>query len=142
MRSFPAIYAAAGVASETVLDFEDASRLAPIDITISPTDVTVVIVPDSTFLELRDQQAMSPEGYPLRDYWTAVGEAYPGSRGVIALSPVGFNVAGTEALVMITFGCGIECGFDAFAVLRRAGNDWIVRDHKLLRGALEQRRPR
>jgi hypothetical protein len=141
-RSFPAIYPSAGIAAETVLDVENASRLAPVDITISTTDVSVVVVPDSTFLELRDQQPMSPEGYPLRDYWTALAEAYPGSLGVIGLSPAGFNAAGTEALVMITFGCGIECGFEAFVVLDRTGGDWNVRDHRLLNGALDQRRAR
>lgn len=56
---------------------------------------------------------------------------YPGHRGFIRLSPVVFNEAQTEALVLATVQCMGMCGHGDALVLQRINEAWRVVDRKL-----------
>lgn len=56
---------------------------------------------------------------------------YPGHRGFIRLSPVVFNEAQTEALVLATVQCMGMCGHGDALVLQRVNKAWRVVDRKL-----------
>jgi hypothetical protein len=58
-------------------------------------------------------------------------ERYPGHRGFIRLSPVAFNSAKTEALVLATVQCVSLCGHGDALVLQKTDSAWRVIDRKL-----------
>lgn len=52
-------------------------------------------------------------------------DRFPGARGFIRLSAVGFNKDKTVAVVGIQVSCGPLCGGSGFHVLQRHGDTWI-----------------
>ena len=52
-------------------------------------------------------------------------DRFPGARGYVRLSAVGFNRDKTVAVVGIRVGCGPMCGSSGFHVLQRQGDTWI-----------------
>ena len=55
-----------------------------------------------------------------------VMRAYPGARGELALSHVGFSADGEEALVYYETRCGSLCGRGALVRLQRVAGQWHV----------------
>lgn len=61
-----------------------------------------------------------------RDDWTDFGRAYPGARGFIHLSRVGFNSRLDEALVFASWTCGNLCGKGEFILFSKKDNVWKI----------------
>jgi hypothetical protein len=53
-------------------------------------------------------------------------ERYPGSRGLITLSAVGFNPDMTQALVHVALSCGALCGEGNLFLLRKDNGVWKI----------------
>jgi hypothetical protein len=58
--------------------------------------------------------------------WDAFYDRYPGVQGVLSLSAVAFNVAGTEALFAARLQCGKRCGYRDLVLMRKVNNAWTM----------------
>ena len=63
-----------------------------------------------------------------RGMWESFYKEYPKASGIVRLSPVGYNVEATEALVYIEHSCGGLCGAGYLVLLARQDGRWIVKD--------------
>lgn len=58
--------------------------------------------------------------------WETFFSKFPGSKGLINLSRVGFNSDRTQAIVHVGIGCGGTCGDTQVIFLRKDNNQWRV----------------
>lgn len=58
--------------------------------------------------------------------WKSFRQRYPDAVGVVRLSRVGFNPEGTQALVLLLYGCGEVCGEGTFILLTKAEAGWRI----------------
>jgi hypothetical protein len=58
--------------------------------------------------------------------WEVFHSKFPGSKGLIGLSRVGFNSDRTQALVHVGFGCDWNCGDSQLIFLRKDKNAWRI----------------
>ncbi len=58
--------------------------------------------------------------------WTEFYKVYPNSAGHNSLSRVGFDKAGTQALVYFVNWCGIVCGTGNYVLLEKGEKGWAV----------------
>jgi hypothetical protein len=58
--------------------------------------------------------------------WTEFHAKFPGSKGLVTLSRVGFNPDRTEALVHVSIGCDWNCGDSQLVFLRKDKDQWKV----------------
>lgn len=58
--------------------------------------------------------------------WRPFYERFPGAPGLVAFSPVGFNVAGTEAIVYMMHGRGGTWAHGTLYALRMEGGEWRI----------------
>lgn len=83
-----------------------------------PTRVPTIIFDDSM-----------AAGLPRTDpdaFWAAFERRFPGTNGIIALSPVGFSADRRAAMVMVDFGCGGLCGGTVYYLLQLRNRRWVV----------------
>jgi hypothetical protein len=52
-------------------------------------------------------------------FWRAFYQRFPGARGLVSFSRVGFNAARTQAVVSVSRGCGGLCGTGTLVLLAR-----------------------
>jgi hypothetical protein len=66
-------------------------------------------------------------------FWRAFYQRFPRSQGLVTFSRVGFNAARTQAVVLVTRGCGGLCGMGNVVLLDRdpAGRWRVVRSDML-----------
>lgn len=65
------------------------------------------------------------ERYGMIEGWKMFHRYYPGSRGYLTLSAVGFNPLRTVAVVYACYLCGPSCGKDGFHVLHKVDGAWV-----------------
>jgi hypothetical protein len=58
--------------------------------------------------------------------WCEFYKKYPDNAATIALSRIGFNRQGTQALVFMSYGCGGLCGYGGFIMLEKQQGAWRV----------------
>jgi len=59
-------------------------------------------------------------------YWSEFYRRYPGSRGEISFSSIGYSADGNLALLVLDRGCGSLCGEISDVVVRRERGRWRV----------------
>ena len=74
-----------------------------------------------------DRQALkSFPGQGPDKYWSQFYQRYPGSRGLIRLSAIGYGANGDLAILMVDQFCGGLCGNGYIVALRRVGGMWRI----------------
>jgi hypothetical protein len=58
--------------------------------------------------------------------WKSFRQRYADAAGVVRLSRVGFNPEGTQALVLLLYGCGEVCGEGTFILLTKEEGGWRI----------------
>jgi hypothetical protein len=66
-----------------------------------------------------------------RGSWEAFDKKYPHSKGLVALSRVGFNIGKNQALVYVSHSCGRRCGTGKYYVLTKDRRGWRIRSEFL-----------
>jgi hypothetical protein len=64
--------------------------------------------------------------------WKDFYKKYPKSSGYWNFSPVGYDAAGTEALVYVGHHCGGLCGTGHMVLLTKENGHWIVKNRVML----------
>ena len=59
-------------------------------------------------------------------YWRRFYELYPRSAGIISLSPIGYNLRGDVAILMVDQGCGGLCGNGYLVGMRFNRGRWYI----------------
>lgn len=67
-----------------------------------------------------------------RGSWAEFYKEYPKSSGTWSLSPIGYNIAKTEALVYVAHGCGGLCGSGHLVVLANQNGTWAIKEQTKL----------
>jgi hypothetical protein len=75
---------------------------------------------------LVDDQTLDSFSKGLDKYWSEFYQRYPGSSGLISLSPVGYNSKADFAILMVYQECGVVCGNGYAIALRRQGETWRI----------------
>jgi hypothetical protein len=83
----------------------------------------VAIAPDSTPADLRDI-----------NQWVEFRDRHEGAAGFLRFSPVGFDAAGTAAIVYVQWECGPSCGHALSAALTRdpQSSQWHIANLMLI----------
>jgi|SRR5215216_1624816 len=58
--------------------------------------------------------------------WESFYSKFPGSKGLMHVSRVGYNSDRSQALVQVGIGCGDTCGHTQVIFLRKDNNQWLV----------------
>jgi hypothetical protein len=67
------------------------------------------------------------------DGWDEFRRRYPGARGFVGFTRVGFSADSTQALVSVEWRCGSLCGVGHLGFLvRQGGDEWRIREFRLL----------
>jgi hypothetical protein len=64
--------------------------------------------------------------------WQHFYKKYPKSSGIWTLSAVGYNAAGTEALVYVGHSCGSLCGTGHLILAAKENDRWVVKNRLML----------
>lgn len=103
--------------AEAVLSYKDASGrpglLAPRFATETPWRVVTQAALDTIF-------SQCPRG------WDLLNQRFPGCRGYVTLSNIGWNASADEALVYTEDHCGVLCGEGTFIYLKKEEGTWRV----------------
>jgi hypothetical protein len=94
--------------------------LAAID-TQKPLPAALRSLPQFFIIDRRDVLAMNA-----RKEWAAFRRRHGLSNTVVELSRIGFDAAGSQALLSITYNCGMLCGGGAFILVERQTDGWHV----------------
>lgn len=58
--------------------------------------------------------------------WDDFYDAYPNTQGILSLSALAFNAAGTEALFAARLQCGRRCGYRDIVLMRKVNGAWTL----------------
>jgi len=61
-----------------------------------------------------------------RDQLTAFERRHALAPGTVAVSRIGFDASGSQALLYVAFSCGLLCGHGTFILLERNAGRWDV----------------
>jgi hypothetical protein len=61
-----------------------------------------------------------------RDGWRAFERRHALAPGIVSVSRIGFDRSGSQALLYVSFVCGLLCGHDDFVLLERGDAAWRV----------------
>ena len=64
--------------------------------------------------------------------WTDFEDKYPGARGFVAFSRVGFNADGDEAIASMGYRCGDLCGAGGLYILVKEDGNWKVQEELMV----------
>jgi hypothetical protein len=77
----------------------------------------------AAFLLVDERQARAVTA---RDGWRAFERRHALAPGIVSVSRIGFDRSGSQALLYVSFVCGLLCGHDDFVLLERGDAGWHV----------------
>jgi hypothetical protein len=109
-----------GVDSAAIFDFQKRNSESQSLRYLSSPDLSVPIV----LVSRQTLQSFLHNGPEL--YWSEFYRRYPGSKGSISFSSIGYSADGNVALLVVEQGCGSLCGALSNVVVRRERGRWRV----------------
>lgn len=112
--------------SSGVADFlsVNESRRTPVPCVSLPSGAPLIVLADSARLA-------TPRGAAV--FWPAFYAAYPGAKGLTSVSGIGLNAQATQAILVLSNGCGGRCGQQTLVVLKRDSRGaWVVHYSRVL----------
>ena len=105
-------------------------NIKPSQLPTMPPREGVRVVPEEQIIAAL--KAKGPPVDPPQPGWEGFYSRYPGAQGVLRVSLPGYTPDGTEAVVMLSVGCGSLCGSGLLLHLERSNGEWkIVRRETL-----------